>query len=643
MAFVFRSKKDLEVLPTKTDEDDSKIETLKKTTNIDIKEKKDLLKISSVPFLSKTTRKFINKVKETPGPGSYNIEDNPENFIHKQYIKKSINKYKDSLFDYYSIINLMDIKNEKIISPGPGEYNPGEKELFGAKMKIKNKNQSFSLYTNFPKIKNMEKISPKKPSNIKQKLYDKNNKQKKCNINNGNDKNDLNLIKRTQRYTMKELFRNLLLNHKLRNIKNEDNISYIKDSDIINDSKNIMNKTQLNINTNLNKNKIIKNGQILRKIKENTPKNIIQIKTKLQENNYYLNEFIKSKIFSEFPGPGYYFLKSIKNNKKSIVDYSKKSHSMRILNKNDYSKNNVLIDKKENKGNNEKKSKSIIELQSDIRKIYFEKEKEVYNKNKRSLLIYKIIKKLRLKEKENKNSFIENINNSKEIQELEYPNFYKNSNLTSDDNNVLNNFNSMEERFKGPTGYLNEIYKNDNPGPGQYQLFYNYNNNNKKNENIFGKKYFKKVRPNGRNSNDKTNIKKRKLFIDEIKNENPPVGSYQSQFHNTIALKNLMIQKNKKTKNPIKNGSFEQIKSLTERRVKYMKIKEKQSNSVLGPCSYFKNSDRNEHIIYGQNSSFGSNSEKNIVIKNDIDIGPGNYNLDLNNNWIKKSFNVLFI
>ena len=74
-----------------------------------------------------------------------------------------------------------------------------------------------------------------------------------------------------------------------------------------------------------------------------------------------------------------------------------------------------------------------------------------------------------------------------------------------------------------------------------------------------------------------------------------------------------------------------------------MKIKEKQSNSVLGPCSYFKNSDRNEHIIYGQNSSFGSNSEKNIVIKNDIDIGPGNYNLDLNNNWIKKSFNALFI
>ena len=177
------------------------------------------------------------------------------------------------------------------------------------------------------------------------------------------------------------------------------------------------------------------------------------------------------------------------------------------------------------------------ELQSDMIKKKSEKEKEIYLKNKISKILEKLKKKLIQKEKEENSSLYDNINNNKEIQEYGSPIKYNKNNSYSN----LDIFNSSEVRFKGPFGYQNIIYKNNNPGPGQYEIFSN-NSIYKKNENILEKNLF----------NSNTEIKYRKLYYEEIKNKNPPVGSYQSHY-NTIGYRNFMI-KNWVNYNPIKNG-----------------------------------------------------------------------------------------
>ena len=662
MAFVFRKEKNLETLPIKNWDISPKTQVLKRLKNISqfSKSKYDSFNNNSIPFLS-NTEKLLEKTEETPGPGSYNIENSPENFIHKQYIKNNIDKYKESLYDSYSILKSISFRLNKKSTPGPGEYNPGKYELFGEKIKnkIKNKiNKSYSLYNNnFQNIDNFTKIIKKKSKKRKNSdekyKYNSNNKGTVCDI----EKDNKYLTKRVQSYTIKELFTNLILNQKIRNKNYENNnFSTSKISNFINDLNNKMNKSQmnltnnnsfysktsLNINSNqFNKSKIYKNKQIIEKMKETNPKNNFKITTELQESNYYLNEFINSKYFSQNPGPGYYFNKPIKNNKNLISNYIQKSHSIPASTKKNLIKNDLYIHNesiKENEknkiNNNIKQSKSFYELQSDIIKQNSEKEKKIYTKNKRFLLLNDLLKLMKLKEKanekekENKNILFDNINNNKEIQEYNYPiNKNKNFNISSD--NILNNFNTMKIRFEDPFGYQNEIYKNDNPGPGKYQIFYN-KSIFKRNKDIIEKHSLKK------------DFKEKKFYFDEIKNTNPPVGTYQSQFYNTIGFNNLMACQ-KFRENPIRNGFSERIKAITDRKIKEMKTKENKSKSMLSPFSYFKNFDNKNQKNYNKNICFGSKSEKNIKPTKKNEVGPGDYNIDLNSNWIKRSYNVLFV
>ena len=652
MAFVYRSPKNLEVLPDKNDNMNYNIAMFKYINDNSQILKTNSFNYRSIPFLSNTD-KLINKVEETPGPGHYNIDNNPENFIHKQYIKNNKIKYKDSLYDFYSLVNCLDIKKDKKSNPEPGEYNPGMHELYGANIKNKNyqKNyKSISLYSDrFPKINlntkrynnkynkinnnisdNCIKINPKYKSTLSIIYKDK--------LNSHND--NLNLTKRVQNYTLKELFKNVLLNHKLRNQKSEkNNSSILKDSLYVNETNNIsLDKSNNNLNntvnnyTNKNSSKKVtkpKNYKLLlinNRIKENK-KNKTKINTELQENIYYLNEFINSKYFSQVPGPGYYFSKPLDNTKihKNSFNYSTKSQSksqiMNNANKtiiNKLNDNIVLLKENINKneGNNNhnfKKSKSINELKSDFIRKISEKEKQVYLKKKQSSLLNKLILLEKLKEKERKNANIKKKNSKKEIQNY--------------------SFNSNELRFKGPFGYQNELYKNNNPGPGEYDVFGN-NCISKKNANIMLNELKKKLLY-------KDEFKDRKLFIDEIKDENPPVGSYQSHFLNTIEFNNKM--KNIKwLDKSIKNGCIDKIQYITERRVKNMKLEDRKSKSMLGPFSYFKNIER-KIPNYNENISFGTSIEKNK--KNSIkkSVGPGDYNIDLNKKWVKKTYNALFV
>ena len=631
MAFVYRSEKNANFLISKEDDINSQNKLLKEIKNIShyAKSKYDSLNSNYIPFLSRT-EKFIEKSESTPGPGSYDLEKNSESFIHKQYLKYNTIKYKHSLYDLYSLFHGINLNIIKKPSPGPGEYNPGEFDLFGAKIKKEKnikKNLSFSLYNFFPK--NFKKIK------------ENNNKKKKTENN-----YDINIIekKKVQSYTMRELFRNLIENQKIRNKKYQYNNNSFNNLD----KNNKINNSYINLNNNikssncqiskintknyLDKSKILRNNQIIKRLKERTSKNNISMSSEIQENNYYLNEFLNSKIFAQPPGPGYYYIDPYS---KIMKKNSNKSHSMLIINKNknkkkinQYIKPNKIEKIKEKI----KKSKTFNELQSDLIKQKSQQEKKVYLKNKRSKLLEKIMEKLNQKKYDEENNlFYDNVNNNQEIQDYGYPIKYPGS--KNMDNN-LNIFNISEIRFKGPFGYQNEIYKNINPGPGNYEMF-NNNSIYKKNENI--------LENNSCKNKIHNEMKCRTSFLEEIKNNNPPIGSYQSQFHNTIEFKNLMIR-NKLYVNPIKNGFSERIKAITERKVQDLKYKEKKSNSMLGPCTYFNESDFDKkEKRYNKDVCFGSNLEKNFKINKNNEIGPGDYNIDNNQNWIKKSYNIHFV
>ena len=578
MAFVYRSEKNTNFSISKEDDINSKNKLLKEINNISqkAKSKYESLNRNYIPFLSRT-EKFIEKTESTPGPGSYDLEKTTENFIHKQYIKYNRIKYKHSLYDLYSLFHGINLKNLKKPSPGPGEYNPGEFDSFGSKIK---------------KEKNIRKNQNQK---IRNKIYEHNN-----NSSNNAD-----------------------MNNKINNSHLNQN-KYIKSTSC--------QISKVNTTNYLDKSKIFRNNQIIKRLKERTPKNNISITSEIQENNYYLNEFLNSKIFAQPPGPGYYYIDPYS---KIIQKSSNKSHSMLIIHKNknkknidQYNKSNKIEKIKENI----KKSKTFNELQSDLIKQKSQKEKKVYLKNKRTKLLEKIMEKLNQKKYDEENSILyDDINNKQEIQEYGYPIKYTgNKNMDTD----LNIFNTSEIRFKGPFGYQNEIYKNINPGPGNYEMF-NNNSIYKKNENI--------IENNSCKNKIHNEMKYRTSFLDEIKNNNPPVGSYQSQFHNTIEFKNLMIR-NKLYINPIKNGFSERIKAITDRKVQDLKYKEKKSNSMLGPCSYFNESDFDKkEKRYNKDVCFGSNLEKNFKINKNSEIGPGDYNIDKSQNWIKKSYNIHFV
>jgi hypothetical protein len=113
-------------------------ETFLKQININnlYKFKEKANKSSLVPFLS-NTEKLFEKIEETPGPGQYNIQNVQDDYEHKKYLKKNIENYKDSLHDFYHLVNNFSIKANNFRTPGPGEYNPGENKNFGAKIKKK--------------------------------------------------------------------------------------------------------------------------------------------------------------------------------------------------------------------------------------------------------------------------------------------------------------------------------------------------------------------------------------------------------------------------------------------------------------------------------------------------------------------------
>ena len=151
MAFVFRSDRNFDFQKDSNNNsisiNDDKINSdiitklKKKEKNKQIKDEKynnNISNAKSVPFSSGSEKVNLNTKEETPGPGTYNINNLYFN-RHRDFSSKE--GFSDSMD--YEYINLPSIRIKEVgnNNPGPGQYNPNEKELFGGRIKkLYNKN-----------------------------------------------------------------------------------------------------------------------------------------------------------------------------------------------------------------------------------------------------------------------------------------------------------------------------------------------------------------------------------------------------------------------------------------------------------------------------------------------------------------------
>ena len=624
-------------------------------------------KSSFVPFLS-NTEKLYEKIEETPGPGQYDIQNNSENYVHKQYIKKNTANYKDSITKVFTLMNNIYYMLEDNRTPGPGEYNPGESKNFGAKAKKQNIfRKNFLHHQNENKMKKLIFIkNTENEKNISLKNYkNKFNYSMKENMNNSININ----FNKTKKFdsTTNNIFKNLL--SAFSKIKEDDKFSTIRDQDStyykepdfnsINQSNNFSNTySQLNYYTlnksnstsnvfNKNKKaKIYKTIDDHLRIKKLSEEKKLEMEIYSAKSNYYLEQYLSSKIFSQVPGPGYYFSKQPPTSNASInsKNDNDKKRLIKALLTNIVTERKKMDDIIEVKPENKKMkniplSKTLYEVKNDIIKKDFKKVKEIYIRNKYNNIMEKLYKTQQLQNKENKNKNLKKQNennNNREIQEAGYPiKYYKYTSKTKKNNS--SNFKSKEIRFTGPLGWANTIMKNENPGPGQYEVD-SWSISNKNKDIIYSNLLKGFQIP-----------KDRKLFIDEIKDNNPPVGSYQSQIFNSIEFNN-MNKSLKVIENPIKDGFQELIKLKTKKRVENIKLNENISNNMVGPCSYFytnkiKNN-RSENILYKSNSLRNIKTKeyklKEIKKKNRVNDEPFDKGA-IFKGWIKKTFNMSYV
>ena len=177
-----------------------------------------------------------------------------------------------------------------------------------------------------------------------------------------------------------------------------------------------------------------------------------------------------------------------------------------------------------------------------------------------------------------------------------------------------------------------------NPGPGEYDQ--DNKSISKQNKNIISLNLVKNL----------IIPENRKLFTDEIKDTNPPVGSYQSQVFNSIEFNNLM-KSPKNLENPLKNGFFDMIKIKTKKNVDNIKLNQEIIHSMLSPCSYFQNlhkkkknnnNKKYKSFILEKKRGIVKNSNKDKENKEIIRKDMERYAKAEYQRWIKKSFNASF-
>ena len=695
MAFVFRSERKLDY--QKDPQDSSQIDKNKisninsdminKLKNINIKkiEKENSIYKSNAPFSSNSEKVTLKVKEETPGPGAYNINkliyDRHREFSSKEGFSE-INE-----LDPFNLpsIRLKEKVNE---NPGPGQYYPCEKDLFGGKfkkiynVKLNNKVRNLSKSAKDILIQRKNKINMNNNINkfddLKNLFFISSSKTNREAGENKNGKNNISaIVGGKDSFNVKNNESEILVRNKMyknsisgatvetqRSSLNSSNISLtnyrnassrilipkLNNSEIMKcfHSKNTNNKIDNESNMRKNfllrtidkdegtnnisqvmqfkydKSKIIKSSQDHERI-------MLMNESKINFSEKFKEFLLDQELFSQNPGPGYYNPIEPQNQnyfyKKTITNTGFGYNTKKkILKKISPGPGEYKID------NNSIENK--LEAKNNINK-----------KGNNVLFDVKKIAKLRLaKEKESseRNKKIQLMNLISRHIEIIYDN---NAKEISDEQNLINvkkrkktnvlfNFGSNDKRFKIPKQRI--------PGVGDYDIN-NYKSIEEKNSNIVENPSYEELLKKVEN---KDNLLERAPLSKDIINFPSPC-EYDPDIVSSIKY-------NFETKNLIKNqaqnkmaGLINNIEEQTLRRAKEIKEKEKQLINFLGPGKYFNmlhktffsNKNKEQKIV---RPPFGSSENKFENSKHAIYPGPGQYDLSSYYNWVTRTYNVLF-
>ena len=647
----------------------------------------------SPPFLTGAERNQYKKESNSPGPGTYNISKGYYN-KHRQFSSRQENSKPEE----YELFDLPLLRMKEVINdnPGPGYYNPSEKDLFGGKFTNKNKllikknnNSSSNNEANiFKKEKNAitNSNSLEIDNNINKLIYIYSSKRRKGKKENMKKEENTEINKKkideyggelTENFSMKNIKSPLTMKISDNNLGNNNskisgvtldtertsintsklNYSYIrnKSSKLFQNLKSQSNNNNYEdqyFNNHLATDQTYKKNNTLfpillkydkSRIYKNEQNHDRLILFKSQNSNDFMNEMtefdklLNSEYFSKSPGPGYY----------DPIDSKQQKYSI--------SKNNSNY-------LNEFRGKKVTSLIKNIKKTtpgpgYYMTDNNminnmiIHNTNKKMrdiLFDVKKIAKLRImrenealkknknikKLKENYSLKPKNENNNNNSKEIfeEEPLEYRKMHSPSE---FLFNFGSNDKRFND-----NKNIKENYPGPGEYEAHL-YKSIEEKNANITEVPSYKELYDKAENKNYL--IERTSLNKDVI--NTPGVGEYNPDI--ITSIKYNFEHKNKMKPPIIHKSSFNpEVEKMTLLKAKEIKEKERKLISYLGPGRYINIlnkafNDMNKNLEK-RKPPFGSSEKKSEPKKRELFPGPGQYDINSYYNWITRTYNTLF-
>ena len=651
----------------------------------------------NIPFFSTSEKAIINSKDETPGPGAYNINKLFFN-RHKQFsLREGFSDTNE--FDFFNLpsIRLKEVPNN---NPGPGQYYPNERDLFGGKFKkiyntkINNKFRTLSKSARdiFIKKKNDKKINDS--NNNFDDMKDiiqvsssgvKRVKTKDNTINNIETKNPSYNSSLILNKRQPSTFRNNESEMYIRNKKRK-NISRISGASL-DTQRSSLNSSHLTLTNQRNpSSKILipklDNSELYKYFNSNNNSNVINIEN---NKNFSLHTIDKDDTKNNFSQ-----VIQFKYDKSRIIKNSQDHDRIMSMNES----KNIFSDKfneflLEQELFSQNPGPGYYDPIEPVHQKYFFK-KDMINLRKKEggsvLPPHKYLKKIsssgpgeykidpnsienKLKAKNDKNKIKSGFFDIKKIAKLriaqEKASKERNAKLkllnsmsnqfkiTYDNNNKeINENNNIEYRKKKLNNLLYNFGSNDKrfkipkqkiPGVGEYELNI-YKSIEQKNANIVQNPSYNELLKKLEN---KSELLERAPLNKDLVN-NPPVGGYDpdiiSSIKYNIDFKNQM-------KNQIqtkKTGFNETVEQEVLQRAKEIKEKEKQLIDFLGPGKYFNllnsafNIEKNKNN-QNINAPFGSSSKDKFENnRQDLTPGPGQYNINSYYNWLTRTYNVLF-
>ena len=595
------------------------------TLEKDIQEMIPIFKTSKKGFLSSEERfnKSSPKIKNSPGPGSYEIKSNFINsninsysttnkFMKEKYafnkgkiyklpgsLEQTTTSIPDKTKGDFKIIKglLTEIKKEKYDAGklGPGKYNI-----------VSNWSTPGIVWDKGYKKENKSKINE---SEIQKELEQnssmfntENYSEKMNNLNNYNVSTistNFNLAQKSKNLSSTYTGGIMNTSNNLNNNSNKSKSNNINNLNI--SGRNTTSNLNYNSNSYKNGNKMQIDGLIRNKIFHNFIKSREDLHSRTMSKLKDPNNLILDLEYNDQPGPGFY-------NQKLIP------------------KHISFTSTAQNFGSNSPKFK-ILKTENEIigPGSYF-KEKNKYEPKIKTVLHAKIPEKQ--KREPNDSVFVQNLIKNNE-EKMPGPGEYNlEGKLIKKEISNIKSFGSNVERFKIPKTPEEE----NNPNSSDIREYINQSIDeeiNKDKERIKERQYLKRI--------EKIKKKEKKKRQKYIRKKMPSVGAYSPEITSSIyyqVLSKLNPYRNQLAPFNIVNSRFEQIKN--PRVINYIKTPGPADYNVL-PAFKALSLDKRKYNIFGQNK------QRESRIRNTFVPGPGLYNLDNPNIWNIKTFNVLFI